>query len=373
MSGKTVLILGAGASLAYGLPLGKGLLEKICELLPQHEKTQMNASAMDLFNALNNDVKSRNSWRSVSRKDLSSALIDFRSRLIESDPKSIDEFLSRDFGAANDVYRAIGKLSIACVIAAHESALKILNATPNSNIDDWYRYLWQDCLNANCRSLDDVKAKKLQIISFNYDRSLEYFLGRRLAATYFADPGTVLDSDSYAAWCRSGFSTVENDFEITHPYGTLGPLSTVPYGDASNSRNYGPQMAANIKVIGEERCYDDGFAKAKDWLSSAQRVVFLGFSYDRVNMERLGLDNGLGKRISNGEEVISRVLFALKFGMEKAEKISLINKYFSEFSFTNGSYFEAGDDGSDGSAVSAPDQTMQITQYLRRYGCLTQI
>ena len=370
MSGKTVLVLGAGASLAYGLPLGKGLLEKICELLPQNDKNQMNASAMVLYDALSNDDKLLNSWRSVSRKDFSHALIDFRSRLIESDPKSIDEFLSRDFGAANDVYRAIGKLCIAHVIAAQESASEVLNAASNSKIDDWYRYLWQDCLNANCKSLDDVKAKKLQIVSFNYDRSLEYFLGRRLAATYLAVPGTVLASDSDAAWCRSGFSTVENDFEITHPYGTLGLLSAVPYGHANNSKHYVSQMAANIKVIGEERGSDDGFAKAKDWLSDAQRVVFLGFSYDRVNMERLGLDNGLGKRIGNGEGIISRDIFALTFGMERAERISLINKYFSDFSLPNSPYVEPGDDAS---AVSEAHQTMQITQYLRRYGGLTQI
>lgn len=46
MSGYTVLVLGAGASLPYGLPLGKGVLEAIRELLPHSDDQRMGEAAM---------------------------------------------------------------------------------------------------------------------------------------------------------------------------------------------------------------------------------------------------------------------------------------------------------------------------------------
>ena len=52
MSGHTVLILGAGASLVYGLPLGKGLIEKICDLLPKSDASYMGDKAAALHNQL---------------------------------------------------------------------------------------------------------------------------------------------------------------------------------------------------------------------------------------------------------------------------------------------------------------------------------
>ncbi len=48
MSGHTALILGAGAGLHYGLPLGSQLVEKICELLPATEPLRMGEQALQL-------------------------------------------------------------------------------------------------------------------------------------------------------------------------------------------------------------------------------------------------------------------------------------------------------------------------------------
>ncbi len=100
MSGFTSLILGAGASLNYGLPLGSGLVDKICQLLPSAYSSYTGDEANSLHNFLASDRESVLAWSKVSKKELSYSLIEFRQRLIESAPKSIDEFLSRDFGDA---------------------------------------------------------------------------------------------------------------------------------------------------------------------------------------------------------------------------------------------------------------------------------
>lgn len=362
MSDYTVLVLGAGASLPYGLPLGKGLVERICETLPSNDKNRMSETASTLHETLTNNPDFRNSWSAVSKKEFSYALISFRQKLIESDPKSIDEFLARDFGDASHAFRLIGKLSIAYVIAESELLSKMDSAQSELPNDHWYRYLWQDCLNAGCRSLDDVKRKKLRIISFNYDRSLEYFLGKRIAAAFLTNHGVQLDPARTEIWAKPGFEAVESDFEITHPYGTLGSLTKVPYGGKHNHRDFGIPMAANINVIGEDRSKNDSFKIAKEWLTSANKVVFLGFSYDSTNMERLGLSSGLLGRLETKEHSIYRHVYPMTYGFELAERNSLIEKYFS--SFTNGSKSTALHED------NYHDKT-PITQYLRRHGGLT--
>ena len=87
-------------------------------------------------------------------------------------------------------------------------------------------------------------------------------------------------------------------------------------------------------------------------------------------MERLGLDAGLRSQVSDGSDRVAREVFALTFGLERAERIALVNKYFPGFGLPSGAIVDTGEDWS---TVSEAHQTMQITQYLKRYGGLTTI
>jgi hypothetical protein len=369
MSGHTALILGAGASLNYGLPLGSQLVEKICQLLPSPDAQHMSPEANLLYNALANDRDSVIAWQNFSRKELSYALIEFRSRLIESDPKSIDEFLSRDFSDANPLFRLIGKLCIAHVIASCESIHAIESGmATNDTPDHWYRYLWQDCLNNGSPGLEALTKKKLKIISFNYDRSLEYFLGRRIAATYLTPPGTTLGSSTAEKWAAAGFQRVEKDFDITHPYGTLGSLLAVPYGSKNNFQYHGKVIANGIRVIGEERNDEDGFDTAKKWIANAQHVVFLGFSFDATNMQRLGLASGLAPKYLSEDGHVIREVFPMTFGFQHNERQILVNRYFKEFAWES-HLVSSG----NSLPVSQPSFNPPITNYLRHFGCLANI
>ncbi len=368
MSGYTALILGAGASLNYGLPLGSGLVDKICQLLPSTDSSYMGDEANSLHNFLASDRESVLAWSKVSKKELSYSLIEFRQRLIESAPKSIDEFLSRDFGDANPIFRRIGKLAIAHVIASCEDVENFTNSASNSHQDHWYRYLWQDCLNSRAQSIDDVRQKKIKIISFNYDRSLEYFLGRSIAATYLAKAGTLLDPAAINQWANTGFKEVESSFDITHPYGTLGSLTAIEYGSQNNFRYQGAAMADGIRVIGEERNGQDNFKKARDWIASAQRVVCLGFSFDQTNMARLGLDSGLSLSYMSEVGYVTREVSPMTYGFAQAERIRLVDRYFKEFKWDT-HLVSAGTT----LPISPPSFTPPITGYLRHFGCLTYI
>ncbi len=228
MPGHTVLVLGAGASLAYGLPLGTGLLHKICELLPSNNTNRFGKETQSLYDHVEADSDAVKLWRGSSNADLRLALVKFRQLLIGSDPKSIDEFLSRDFGAATQLFRTIGKLAIANVIARTESVAKFTDASDGHLTDHWYRYLWQDCLYAGSADLDSLKSKKLRIVSFNYDRSLEYFLGQRIAATFLTGARQMLAPDRIPVWAQPGNKEVETNFEIVvYPGATSNRLRYV--------------------------------------------------------------------------------------------------------------------------------------------------
>ena len=54
--------------------------------------------------------------------------------------------------------------------------------------------------------------------------------------------------------------------------------------------------ADGIKVIPEARADSKEFDLAKQWFSSAQRIVFLGFGFDSINCQRLALASVLARR-----------------------------------------------------------------------------
>jgi len=84
---------------------------------------------------------------------------------------------------------------------------------------------------------------------------------------------------------------VLNTIPIIHLHGSLGPL---PWEDAEG-RHYQPSsssdirlLAKSIKVIHEGGAANDpDFKRAHDLISSAQRLVFLGFGYHPTNLTRL--------------------------------------------------------------------------------------
>jgi hypothetical protein len=88
-----------------------------------------------------------------------------------------------------------------------------------------------------------------------------------------------------------------------HLHGQLGLLAELsPDSPAHVSYGGGPfginnsdvaQAAQGIKIIHEAHPTDEGFMKARDALSKAQKVAFLGFGYAKTNVERLSLKDCL--------------------------------------------------------------------------------
>jgi hypothetical protein len=248
----TVFILGAGASMPYGFPSGAALRQAICKVA-------------DGFDELAQKLQ--------SLIDIDAAeTIDFAKQFQRSNVASIDAFLAR-----RPEFTVLGKLCIAAVLCEKENPDPTIRGMDD---DHWYAHLWNDAIIDGVTNLGMLHTNRIRFITFNYDRSLEYFLCQSIKHTFGVANAVALDA------CRK--------FEILHVYGALGDfdIRTVGY-----SREYGGPVnaatlgiaAKGINVIPESRNDAPEFERARNWCAEARKIAFLGFGFDPLNLARLDL------------------------------------------------------------------------------------
>lgn len=251
---RTVFVLGAGASIPYGFPSGADLRQMICDQAGNPES----ALAQALIQGFGADP---------------SSLAEFGTAFRRSQSPSIDAFL-----AYREDFSELGKLCMAFFIARQERADGIYACVRG---EDWYHALWGamiDGVEGYSRLASD---NQVRFVSFNYDRSLEFMLHEAAKNTF------RLNDDEAAEACRR--------IQIRHVYGSLGPFGP---GGGVEGRPYSPavtgpmlRLAANgLRVIPEARHEDPVFLEARKWFEWAEQICFLGFGFDPLNMQRLGLD-----------------------------------------------------------------------------------
>lgn len=275
---KTVLILGAGASIPYGFPSGEGLVDLIC-------------GGDNDFKRL---VAEGAEGACVSYLDVSH----FITALGEAEPESIDVFLGN-----KPEFEKVGKAAIAATLLPRECESELKSKWRELRLKDeksklgghWYKYL-SNLLQANT-SFEEFNENKLSIITFNYDRSLEHYLFTTLQASFHKKRPEE---------CAEKL----NSIKIVHIYGQLGylPWQTNDGGDipfASGPQAYDRESILrirraiqSIKTMSEDFEKNDSHIKlARQLLTEAVRIYFLGFGYHPVNLEILGIDS-LGKDLN---------------------------------------------------------------------------
>lgn len=281
---QITLILGAGSSVGFGLPLGDELRRRILNIENRQEGT-----ASGLINpSLARD-----------KEELLRFLLEFR----HSGEFSIDSFLAR----RGDCYAEIGKKAIAAILLASENA-NLLFAEENT--DPWQRYFLARIASQN--KWEEVDFTNIKIISFNYDRSLEHFLLVSLQAKFGKSRDEVRDK--------------LKELEIIHVYGTLGAPYPGDVGYIKYGVNLTPEIvesaARSLIVIPEGRDSDPSLIAARKLLSKSDVIIFLGFSFDSINIERINMTKTchqlIGKPIMHRREI-----FASCFGMTPAQKLKL--------------------------------------------------
>jgi hypothetical protein len=246
---NTVLVLGAGASYPYGFPLGTELYDQVI------------STASGKYNRLFQQILGSGSGEKLQ---------EFKNALASSGWESVDAFLS-----TRKDYLEIGKVAIATLIMeAERKSLGQLFTTDTEKKGKWYKQL---------RSLilfnpEKYKSNNLSIITFNYDRSLEYFLHCAMKYSF-----NLNDTET---------AKILSAVPIIHIHGQLGRM---PWDDKDNGREYGGEVTADvvrkyadhILIMSEEITGRDGYEQAMELLRETRNLYFLGFGYADINLRRI--------------------------------------------------------------------------------------
>jgi len=280
----TVLVLGAGASVPYGLPLGSELRDRIVSGLSSVRKMEEAARpALVQLSGLADVLSQCGHGHNVIK-----ALHDV---LKAANPRSVDIFLQN-----NADYIPIGKHAIAAILLARENPDKLMAETTSSTDGNntWYQYLFYQM----DRSLDVFRDAPLTIVTFNYDRSLEHFLHRRTMAHFGVGVGEA----------RELLKTKP----ILHVYGDLGQprfmlddnrrLSAESLAKLGYQEYIGGEPSSDVvKACGErisimpER--DGGsiaVIQARAAIEESEVVYFLGCAYHPENVDLLEIHKRFG-------------------------------------------------------------------------------
>jgi hypothetical protein len=243
---KTVFVLGAGASVPFGFPSGPQLTRNVVNDLLNRgwlHKTLIETLKLD-----------------------EGSLQKFANVLRDSGRSSIDAFLEYRLE-----YMTVGKAAIAASLISCERPSYVMKYDD----DNWLRYLYNQ-LNS---SFDYFSQNQLGFVTFNYDRIVEWFLLTCLQNS-FGKP--MIE-------CLSVLASIP----IVHLHGRLGYL---PWENAAG-RDFNNKIDEEgllkgidqIKIIHEDITddRDADFEKAKQLLALAEHVYFMGFGFNRLNVERL--------------------------------------------------------------------------------------
>jgi len=246
----TLFLLGAGASKPYGLPLGSELRTIIC-------------GAENDRNPAARAVAQEGEFTQVDIQDVAR-------KFLRSNVRSIDEFLGR-----HPHLVGVGKALIAATICSKEHPDEIFS---EQNPDHWYRVLWNVLIDDTMQG-QDLRRNSVRFITFNYDRSLEFFLHESTKGTYGYN-----DVAAYGLW---------SPLQVMHVYGSVGEFNfadgadrTRPYSTEIRPRELSA-AAGGINIIPEGRGDAKVFQTARKWFDWAQHVYILGFGFDRLNCDRL--------------------------------------------------------------------------------------
>jgi hypothetical protein len=241
---RTVLVLGAGASIPFGFPSGPRLTKEIIDNLAADSPLR------------------RQMYTAFGDQKVNT----FQNALKLSDHRSIDAFLEH-----RSEFFDVGKGAIACALLPCEKRANLFTGGAS-----WYGYLL-DRLPMRFEELKD----RLAVVTFNYDRTLRYYLLNAISNRY------NLPVVEAAKWLEY--------LPIIHVYGSLGelPIENLVGGPTAVAFGEEPSPTTIQRSIGQLRIMHDReesnpwLDKAHGLLRRAERVIFLGFGYDPTNLKRL--------------------------------------------------------------------------------------
>jgi hypothetical protein len=291
---KTVFVVGAGASVDFGFPLGGQLKDRISSLA-HIDFEYGRPSRGDPLIGEAAQIKANNFTHALE------ALIKAGDQIARAMPGavSIDNFLHSREGDLD--INLMGKLGIAKAILASERSSPLYVPSPHELArikngvdvfliedrpgfrtlpDSWLgKFAPLLCQGVLAQQLDRL-FENVSFIIFNYDRCVEHYLWHHVQQ-YFG----ISEADASALLAKAHFH---------HPYGSVGALPwqtetafRVRFGNEPSPKEL-LQVAAGIKTFNES-VLDDDRGKFVEDLTESHRVLFLGFGFIEQNMQLLTL------------------------------------------------------------------------------------
>jgi len=253
LADETLLILGAGSSKTYNIPDGEKLKKLIIHLLKEDIDLRINL------------ISSR-----VNESDIDRFLSDIETCNL----KSIDDFINK-----SDNY-IIGKILICYVLIKSE-----IQSDVNMTEENWLSEFWYILTRNISRNNFTRVFNKLKIITFNYDRTFEWFLFKALVGTFKLNV-----QEAYG---------IMHHLPILHVYGKLGSLpwekSNLKRGLDENVASFSDIISISnaIRTIGETKLDDHLQSLIYDFINYSNSVYFLGFGFHESNLNILNLTKSI--------------------------------------------------------------------------------
>ncbi|MQW73465.1 hypothetical protein GHK50_21080 [Sinorhizobium medicae] len=288
--GNVVFVVGAGGSFDFGFPMGEQLKDQIAN--------KLSIRFRDSGELAGGDPQVVEALRALARRKGLQSINPFlqSARSIASampQAISIDNFLHTHADEPDLVL--IGKIAIAASILDAEGASKIYMGRDKHSFDfSETKNVWHNTFckilteNVQRSSIDNL-FDNVSFITFNYDRCIEHYISNWLS-NYM-----LVSLEEAQEWTSR--------LTVFHPYGQVGRLPwqqsadvKVPFGGRVDASDL-IAVAEQIRTF-TERVESDSLAPIRARIANADMIVYLGFSYGRMNLELLAIDSiGPSKRV----------------------------------------------------------------------------
>ena len=320
---KKLIILGAGANADFGFPTGIGLSKSIHSLW----RTPNDGYVNFLLNSLTKYGQGFAGFDD-ERTAATTLIKRLSDRFFYAGAESIDDFLSQPL---KNFEVSFGKLTILKLILEKER--EALLADSDNNLfkweNNWLRvFFGLEFRFENKNKLDEkLTQNPVKFITFNYDRSLEYFIFTAIKNYYGLETKDAV--------------SIYKKIEFYHVYGKLAPLDwelddpngRLKFGDDFKDFPYNQdekiyRCTSNIKVINEDRSnFETIKEKCKAWIQESDRVYVLGFGFLDSNYQLLGIDE-YKKSVADQRVPLSKFYYTT-FGLSENQKANVVRKFGS--------------------------------------------
>ncbi len=288
MRKKTLIVVGAGASAEYGMPVGPELRTRVRNLLSGIN----DGTLLDPPNAY---------YRAVAQiggsvRGLTDAATKARDAI--NFRPSIDQFLS-DF-RDDEILVKLCRLAIANEILAceHRSTLRMLSDKDPENrnaaflhmAETWLGVFFQRQIAGLSPDHAGGALKDCSFLVFNYDRCLELYLQNALTYAF--------------GITREAARAIVDEVPLVHVYGSLGTLpggmrhhTDLEFGNIEHAAL--DEVAQRIQTFSEQPP-EDLVDRIKALVGDAEQVLFIGYSYHQQGLDLIFPD---GQPLAGGRSV----------------------------------------------------------------------